>query len=96
MSKIYRSAMGKPVDMDVIRLSNEKTIAIGNMNTNAQGDELGPGGKVVKTRAQIMQEYHKLNTPVANETPVQNSIPVDDTDDGDFVPEPLPVTTKKK
>ena len=38
---------------------------MGNMKTNARGDELGAGGQVVKTRAQLMQEYHKLNTPVA-------------------------------
>jgi hypothetical protein len=64
MSKIYRTSRGDAVDMDMIRLANESTIAIGNMRTNARGDELGPGGKIVKTRAQIMQEYHKINTPV--------------------------------
>jgi hypothetical protein len=67
MSKIYRTARGDPVDMDILRLSNESTIAIGNMRTNARGDELGPGGKIVRTRAQIMQEYHKLNTPIASD-----------------------------
>ena len=67
MSKIYRTARGDPVDMDMLRLSNESTIAIGNMRTNARGDELGHGGKIVRTRAQIMQEYHKLNTPVASD-----------------------------
>lgn len=79
MAKTYRSARGEPVDIDLIRLSNESTIAIGNMKTNARGDELGPGGKVVKNKAQIMQEYHKLNTPVANNTPVVSSkqLPID-------------------
>lgn len=70
MAKTYRSARGEPVDIDLIRLSNESTIAIGNMKTNARGDALGPGGKVVKNKAQIMQQYHKLNTPVASNTPV--------------------------
>lgn len=79
MAKTYRSARGEPVDIDLIRLSNESTIAIGNMKTNARGDELGHGGKVVKNKAQVMQEYHKLNTPVANNTPVVSSkqLPVD-------------------
>ena len=70
MSKIYRTSRGDAVDMDQLRLSNESTIAIGNARTNARGDQLGPGGKIVKTRSQIMQEYHKLNTPVASEIPV--------------------------
>jgi len=64
MANIRRTAMGEGVDMDMLQLSNENTIAIGNAKTNARGDQLGPGGKVVKTRAQIMQEYHKINTPV--------------------------------
>lgn len=67
---IHKTAMGKPINMDRIRLENETTIAIGNMNTNARGDELGPGGQIIKTRAQIMQEYYALNTQVADDTPL--------------------------
>ena len=67
MAKVYKTAMGKPVDMDMLRLANESTIAVGNMRTNARGDELGQGGKVVKTRAQLMSEYHQLNTPMAGD-----------------------------
>ena len=70
MSKTHRTARGDAVDMDMIRLANESTIAIGNMKTNARGDQLGPGGKVVKSRAQVMQEYHRLNTSVAEDIPV--------------------------
>ena len=61
----YRTAMGKSIDIDTIRVANESVIAVGNMRTNGRGDELGAGGQVLKTRAQLMQEYHKLNTPVA-------------------------------
>lgn len=73
MSQTYRSARGERIDMDMIRLSNEKVIAIGNMRTNARGDELGAGGKVVKTKSQIMAEYHKLNTPIISDAPVADS-----------------------
>ena len=66
MANERRTAMGGAVDMDMLRLANENTIAIGNARTNAKGDQLGPGGKVIKTRAQVMQEYHALNTPVSN------------------------------
>lgn len=63
MSRIQRTAMGKSVDMDSLRLNNEETIAIGNMKVNARGDELGPGGRIVKPRNQVMDEYYRLNTP---------------------------------
>ena len=65
MSRIYRSAQGRVVDMEKLRLANEETIAVGNMKVNARGDQLGPGGKVVKTRNQLMKEYYSLNTPVS-------------------------------
>jgi hypothetical protein len=70
MAANHRTARGDAVDMDMIRLANESTIAIGNMRTNARGDQLGAGGKVVKTRSQVMQEYHKLNTDVPHDIPI--------------------------
>lgn len=73
MSKVYRTSRGEAVDMDMLRLSNENIIAVGNMKVNARGDELGHGGKVLKSRAQVMQQYHKLNTPVADNSPVTKS-----------------------
>ena len=60
--------MGKPIDIDNIRLANEDTIAIGNMRVNARGDELGFSGQVIKTRNQVMDEYYRLNTPAARES----------------------------
>jgi septal ring-binding cell division protein DamX len=73
MANIRRTARGDKVDIDMIALANEKTIAVGNAKTNARGDQLGPGGKVVKTRAQLMAEYHKLNAPVPDNTPPVSS-----------------------
>ena len=72
MENVYRTSRGIGVDMDMMRLANESTIAVGNMRTNARGDELGPGGKIVKTRAQIMNEYNKLNTPVPMDYPISD------------------------
>jgi hypothetical protein len=72
MPKVYKTARGEVVDLDMLRLANESVIAIGNMKTNARGDELGPGGRVIKTRAQVMQEYHRVHAPLAdNELPEQ-------------------------
>lgn len=68
MKKIYRSAQGKPIDMDALRLKNEEVIAVGNMKVNARGDELGPGGVVVRTRNQAMDEYYSSNAIYTKET----------------------------
>jgi hypothetical protein len=71
MSNIRRTAQGKSIDIDSIRMTNEETIAIGNMKTNARGDELGPGGQIVKTKAEVMRDYYNLNSPVADDTPLE-------------------------
>ncbi len=57
--KVYRSANGKSIDMDLLRQRNELTPAVGNARVNARGDELGPGGKIVRTREQILQEFYE-------------------------------------
>jgi hypothetical protein len=48
--KIHYSMQGKAIDFDAMRTKNEKTVAVGNTNTNARGDTLGKGGKIVKKR----------------------------------------------
>jgi hypothetical protein len=53
---------------------NESTIAVGNMKVNARGDELGPGGKVIRTRDQVMRDYYALKTPVAVDENLSNEI----------------------
>lgn len=80
MAKQYRSARGKAIDMDQLRIQNEDVIAVGNMKVNARGDELGPGGKVVKTRNEVMNDYYKIKSP----TVVRGKPTVDDT------PAPVP------
>ena len=62
MSRIYRTASGRNIDLDQLILGNENTIAVGNMNVNAAGDELGPGGQVVASRNQSMDNYYNLNS----------------------------------
>lgn len=48
--KVHYSMQGKPVDFDALRTRNEQTVAVGNTRTNARGDILGKGGKIVKKR----------------------------------------------
>jgi hypothetical protein len=52
---------GKQIDMEKLQMRNELLPAIGNMKVNARGDELGAGGKIVRTREQILQDYYKNN-----------------------------------
>ena len=71
MAKVYKTANGKQINMDALIASNEQSIAVGNMGVNARGDQLGPGGVVEKTKDQVMKDYYKLNTPVAQDNPPQ-------------------------
>jgi hypothetical protein len=57
--KIYRTANGRTVDMDLLRQRNELTPAVGNARVNARGDQLGAGGKIVRTREQILQDFYE-------------------------------------
>ncbi|MAD24721.1 MAG: hypothetical protein CMO44_11180 [Verrucomicrobiales bacterium] len=52
---------GKEVDMEKLNLKNEELPAVGNAKVNARGDELGPGGKIVRTREEVLADYYKQN-----------------------------------
>lgn len=96
MARIYRTAQGRQVDMERLRLQNEMTPAVGNMKVNARGDQLGPGGKVVQTREEMLDQYYK-NT-AKKKANVADSIPTSSTNAGrvkqiepdDFVDPPEP------
>jgi hypothetical protein len=60
--KSYRSMLGTEVDMEKLRNQNELALAVGNARVNARGDEIGPGGKIIRKREDVMQEYYKGNT----------------------------------
>ena len=61
MAKAYRTMRGREVDFEKLSLRNENTPAVGNMRVNARGDELGAGGKIIKTREQILADYYQNN-----------------------------------
>lgn len=52
---VYRSMQGKEVDMHKLVMQNETTVAIGNVKVNARGDELGPGGKIIRKREDVLR-----------------------------------------
>lgn len=63
MAKVYRTAQGKSLDIEKLRLKNETTQAIGNMNVNARGDQLGPGGKIVRPREEVINAHYRVDNP---------------------------------
>ena len=56
--KVHRSMQGKEIDIDMLRVRNETTLAVGNAKMNARGDELGPNGQIVRKREDSSVEYH--------------------------------------
>ena len=82
MKRTYRTAMGKQIDIDSLRIANEQTIAVGNMKVNARGDALGPGGEIVQGRNAAMTEHYKVYGTAASvptELPAEPSAPVNKT-----------------
>lgn len=62
--KQYRSMQGKVVDLESLVQKNEMTPAVGNVRVNARGDELGPGGRIIRRKEDIIAEYY-ANNPTA-------------------------------
>jgi hypothetical protein len=52
---------GQIIDMDKLMQKHELTPAVGNAKMNARGDKLGPGGKIVKKREEVVAEYYEAN-----------------------------------
>jgi hypothetical protein len=67
-----RTMQGKMVDMDKLISQNELMPAIGNMKVNARGDELGPGGKIIRKREDIVAAYYEDN-PAAQPTSIKKT-----------------------
>lgn len=91
--KVYKSMQGKVVDMDMLRQRNELTPAVGNAKVNARGDELGPGGQIIKKKEELLKDYY-------NSMPQQTAVkrkaaePEKDLTDDWVEPEPVKKTTR--
>ena len=62
MTNIHKTARGKTIDMDKVKLSNERVTAVGNMKVNARGDKLGPGGQIIAGRNQVMDRVYNVES----------------------------------
>jgi hypothetical protein len=68
MGRTYKTMQGREVDMEKLVSQHELMPAIGNVRVNARGDELGPGGKIVKKREEVIAEYYENNPKATPET----------------------------
>lgn len=66
---IYRTAKGAQIDMLKMINQNEMTMAVGNMNVNARGDKLGPGGQVIRKREELNKPAITGKKDVSNMNP---------------------------
>jgi hypothetical protein len=57
----YKTMQGREIDLDKLMSQNELMPAIGNMKVNARGDELGPGGQIIRKREDVVAAYYEDN-----------------------------------
>lgn len=72
----HRSMQGKMVDMEKLMRQNELVPAVGNAQLNARGDKLGPGGKIIQRREDIVAEYYESNPKIARKNSAPQPDPV--------------------
>ena len=70
--KVYKSAMGKEVDLGALLLQNENVRAVGNMNVNARGDVLDSANRIIDQKNPQVQRQYKKQTNVSGNVPVHS------------------------
>ena len=100
MGRTYRTAQGKSLDLEKLKLQNELVPAVGNMQVNARGDQLGSGGQVVKTREDMVDQHYQSNVAKRRNVAKEDVIPTRAGKASDIEPTPqpapAPVEEKKK
>jgi|TARA_B110000305_G_scaffold151456_1_gene168013 hypothetical protein len=71
---IYKSMQGKQIDMDMLRQRNELTQAVGNAKVNARGDEIGPGGKIIRRKEDLLKEYYENSSSMPDEIALKKPV----------------------
>lgn len=62
--KVYRTAMGRAVDLGALQLQNEHVRAVGNMGVNSRGDRIDGSNKPIESRNQQVSRQYKRQTNV--------------------------------
>lgn len=72
--KVYKTAMGKEVDLGSLLLQNEHVRAVGNMNVNARGDLLDGSNRVIDQKnRQVQRQYKRTTSNVTSAEPIYSS-----------------------
>ena len=82
--RMYRTMQGRMVDIEKLRAANENVQAVGNMNVNARGDILGPGGQIATKKETVIKKYYEQPKGMVDDTPARAK------------PAPAPRTPPKK
>lgn len=85
--KIYTTSRGQRIDMEELRSQNAHRVASGNMQVNAQGDTLGPGGTVIQRVADRVRSTAQPRT--TRTTSVKPPVNVTDSVQPAQSPEPV-------
>lgn len=56
---------GVEIDLAKLMARQEKNITVGNTKSNARGDQLGRGGRIVKSADELAREHYNRNDPKA-------------------------------
>jgi hypothetical protein len=79
--KLYKSAMGKTIDLGALLLQNENVRAVGNMNVNARGDRLDSANNVIEQKNRQVQRRYNKQTNVSGGPSQANTISAKQTPD---------------
>ena len=93
---VYKSMQGKQIDMDMLRQRNELTPAVGNAKVNARGDELGPGGKIIRKKEDLLKEYYENSSSMPEEVAVKRSTTQEVAEETTTTTKPKTKTTPSK
>ena len=93
--RMYRTMQGRMVDIEKLRAANESVQAVGNMNVNARGDMLGPSGKIITPKEQIIKKYYEQPKGMVSDTPIKGkSMPAPKAEPVKTVQKMTPVAAK--
>ena len=92
--RMYRTMQGRMVDIEKLRAANESVQAVGNMNVNARGDVLGPGGTIVNTKENVIKKYYEQPKGMVSDTPRSKPMPAPKAEPVKTVQKMTPIAAK--
>jgi len=92
--RMYRTMQGRMVDIEKLRAANESVQAVGNMNVNARGDVIGPGGSIVTPKETVIKKYYEQPKGMVSDTPRSRPMPAPKVEPVKTVQKMTPIAAK--